>query len=260
MRVLQGDMFQRPSPTGRYRAVPPFVVVDVETTGFSYEDRVIEIAILTVDLDGNVLDQYCTLIDPGCRIPANVHKITAADVRDAPSFHHVADTILGHLRRGIVVAHNLGFEERMLLTEFRRLGVSLPTLLGLDSQVLSKHTFGVGRLDEAARCAGVSIGDHHMAQADVVAVAKMLPQLAPACGQLGWTSTPQPFRPVKTDVAVSRSAPVASPVLISRSGMARRSLTPVAASGRTRPTVDMRTRYRCGVCGELGHNARTCRI
>ena len=260
MKVSHGDMFERPSMAGHYRAAPPFVVVDVETTGFSYEDRVIEIAILTVDLDGHVLDQYCTLIDPGCQIPSNVHRISSADVRGAPNFQQVAGTILDHLRRGIVVAHNLGFEERMLLTEFRRLGVSPPPLLGLDSQVLSKNTFGVGRLDEAARCAGVSIGEHHMAQADVVAVAKMLPQLAPACNHLGWARTPQPFVPVKTGAVFSRSAPIASVVSIPSLGDSRRPLIPIATSVRTTATVESRAGYRCGVCGNSGHNVRTCRV
>ncbi len=70
----------------------PVVVVDRETTVLSKNDRILEVAAVTLDpFTGEVVDEYDTLInperDPG---PTFVHGISASMVEAAPTFHEVA--------------------------------------------------------------------------------------------------------------------------------------------------------------------------
>ena len=47
----------------RRRIEPRLAIVDVETTGFSRHDRIVEFACVTL-VDGTVVDEYETLIQP----------------------------------------------------------------------------------------------------------------------------------------------------------------------------------------------------
>ena len=98
------------------------VVLDVETTGFSRYDRILEFACITM-VDGVVVDEYETLIqpdrDPG---PVHVHGITAEMLQSAPRFETVTGDIANRLHGAILVAHNISFDMRMLNQEAERLG------------------------------------------------------------------------------------------------------------------------------------------
>ena len=68
-----------------------FVVVDTETTGVYPSDRIVEVAIVTLDLDGNVVEVWDTLVNPMRDVSAtHIHGITATMVRDAPTFEMIA--------------------------------------------------------------------------------------------------------------------------------------------------------------------------
>ena len=101
-----------------------FVVIDVETTGFSNQDRIIEIALITLDSDTlETAEEYDTLINPERDIAAtHVHGITATMVESAPTFADVAPVIAHRLDGAVPVAHNWSFDKRMLSNEFSRLG------------------------------------------------------------------------------------------------------------------------------------------
>ena len=101
-----------------------FVVIDVETTGFSNKDRVIEIAIITLDPSTfEIAEEYDTLINPERDIAAtHIHGITATMVESAPTFADVAPVIAHRLDGAVPVAHNWSFDKRMLSNEFSRLG------------------------------------------------------------------------------------------------------------------------------------------
>ena len=86
----------RSARTGRpiELGITPFAVLDVETTGFDPfgRDRVIEIAIARLSPDGEPIDRWTTLVDPGRPPgPTHVHGITADDLRGAPTFAEIAD-------------------------------------------------------------------------------------------------------------------------------------------------------------------------
>lgn len=101
---------------------PRLAVVDVETTGFSRYDRIVEFACVTV-VDGAVVEEYETLIqperDPG---PVHIHGITPEMLQAAPPFETVAGDISSRLDGAVLVAHNISFDVRMLRQEAARLG------------------------------------------------------------------------------------------------------------------------------------------
>ena len=99
---------------------PHPVVVDVETTGFSANDRIVEIAVVTLDSETwEIRDEYDTLINPQRDVgPTGVHGITASMVGPAPVFADVLAPVTRLLRGAVLVAHNLPFHTQMMGYEF----------------------------------------------------------------------------------------------------------------------------------------------
>jgi DNA polymerase III subunit epsilon len=99
--------------------------VDLETTGgHAARDRVIEAGIVLLE-DGEVVEEYATLVNPGVRIPYAIQAFTGiseAMVADAPPFAAVADAIAARTDGALFVAHNARFDYGFLRSEFRRLG------------------------------------------------------------------------------------------------------------------------------------------
>jgi DNA polymerase III subunit epsilon len=115
----------------------PFLSIDTETTGFSRNDRICEIAILVVRGE-HVLETFHSLVNPGCYISegaTNVHGITNEQVESAPPFSAIKDKVLDLLCRDIPwVAHQLSFDARMLSYDIPReeWPVGVPTLCTLE--------------------------------------------------------------------------------------------------------------------------------
>ena len=99
--------------------------VDLETTGgHAVRDRVIEAGIVLIR-DGEVIEEFSTLVNPGIRIPRAIQQFTGiseAMVADAPRFAEVADELMSRLEGRLFVAHNARFDYGFLRSEFRRLG------------------------------------------------------------------------------------------------------------------------------------------
>ena len=90
-----------------------FCVLDVETTGLDYShDRIVQIGIIKV-LDNQPVDSLNTYINPEMPIPArstDIHGITDADVKDAPTYKQIADRVLSLMNNSTVVGHNVTFD------------------------------------------------------------------------------------------------------------------------------------------------------
>ena len=97
-----------------------YVVIDTETTGTMKADRIIEIAL--VAFKGNeVIEEWSTLINPQRDVgKTNIHGITASMVSSAPIFADVVNDIFRIINHRVLVAHNFGFDARMLIQEFNR--------------------------------------------------------------------------------------------------------------------------------------------
>ena len=101
--------------------------VDLETTGTTaLRDRVTEVAIVRV-VDGEVVEEWSTLVDPECPIPEDIQALTGITndtVRGAPTFARISREVLERLEGHLFVAHNARFDYGFLKNEFARIGVA----------------------------------------------------------------------------------------------------------------------------------------
>lgn len=152
-----------------------FAVVDLETTGLSNQDRIVEIGVVLLRPDFTVERTWETLIQPERDIPNSyIHKITATDVVDAPLFCDVAPYLGSLLNGRTLVAHNASFEHRFLTNEFARAGAEDGLCEWLDTMRLTKQYMGVGKLSEALDIARIRNRFAHSALADAEATAELL--------------------------------------------------------------------------------------
>ncbi|MFD2231424.1 exonuclease domain-containing protein [Alkalimarinus sediminis] len=101
-----------------------FVFIDLETTGGSApSDRIIEIGLKKV-IDGEVVDEWQSLVNPEKTIPPFIENYTGISnemVQDAPLFSEVACTLKSKLEGAVFVAHNARFDYSFVKSEFRRI-------------------------------------------------------------------------------------------------------------------------------------------
>lgn len=157
-----------------------FAVFDFETTGFAARrwDRIVEIAVICIDADGNASRKYSTLVNPDRSVgPTRIHGIRAADVREAPRFRDILGDVVDHLSGSVVVGHNVGFDISFLQAEANRAGYQLPEFPTLCTRNLAKR-FCAGLPSRTLRCCcdffGIELSDAHSAECDALATAKLL--------------------------------------------------------------------------------------
>lgn len=149
-----------------------FVVIDVETTGVLNSDRIVEVGVVTLSPNGTVVDEWDTLVNPERDVgPTHIHRINASMVSAAPTFPEIASALAERLAGGVLVAHNLPFDARMLVSEFRRIDGTLEPGRGICTLQLYRM-----KLPEACRRHRVRLDHAHRALADARAVARLLRQ------------------------------------------------------------------------------------
>ncbi|WP_260508861.1 exonuclease domain-containing protein [Mycolicibacterium farcinogenes] len=150
-------------------------VIDVETTGLYTKDRVVEIAIVTLDRDGAVTDEFDTLVNPARDVgPTWLHRITPSMVTGAPLFSDIAGHVAARVHGAVCVAHNLRFDSRMVGAELQRVGIDIDWGSGLDTLSVTGC-----KLAQACTDHGVALDNAHRALADARATAQLL--VAVAC-------------------------------------------------------------------------------
>lgn len=174
--------------------LPRFAVVDVETSGLSFSrHRVLQLAVITVEADGTVVDEWSTLVALRHRWsrvgPTHVHGLTRRSLKDAPAIDDVLDELARRLDGSLFTAHNARFDGEFLLRAARRrsdaaLAASLERRLctlrmsrRLDPDRVLSH-----RLADVAERYGVELVNAHDAAADAAATAEVLPHLIAAHG------------------------------------------------------------------------------
>ncbi|WP_439184635.1 exonuclease domain-containing protein [Carboxylicivirga taeanensis] len=102
----------------------PIVFFDLETTGINIaNDRIVEIAILKINVDGTE-ESYCYKVNPEMPIPkvtSEIHGIYDEDVKDAPTFKELGKT-LAKIMEGCDIAgfNSNKFDVPLLAEEFIR--------------------------------------------------------------------------------------------------------------------------------------------
>lgn len=185
----KGKLFGFADINGNYELNGPFAIIDLETSGFNPpESKILEIAILKIDRDGNELDRFETLIDPedGNVGRTDIHGIEMRMLNGAPTFDEVSGRILELIQDSIVVAHNARFEENFLASEFNEAGHDLELIPALDTLWLARKTIELPnyKLNTVVTSFNERIIDSHTALGDVVAVSKILPEMLNRIGQL----------------------------------------------------------------------------
>jgi DNA polymerase-3 subunit epsilon len=155
----------------------PTVVLDVETTGLRAEagDRIVEIAIIEVDLALGQMGAWESLIFPERPMPAEtqaIHGISDEDVLHAPRFAELHAELCRRLDDVVVVGHNIRFDIGFLRMESERLGLRPPdpaaTVCTLE---LARDVFGLPRcsLPVLAQRCNVAMPFAHRARVDAAA-------------------------------------------------------------------------------------------
>lgn len=157
-----------------------YAVIDVETTGLApRQNKVVEVAIVLSDSDGEVERTWSTLLNPERDLgPQHIHGISASDVLFAPTFADVAGHVSAMMTSRVVVAHNIRFDLGFLAAEYARLGQA--ATFTVDHGVCTMEQAATylprsGRsLADCCEAAGVPAGSWHSARDDALATAQLL--------------------------------------------------------------------------------------
>jgi DNA polymerase-3 subunit epsilon len=107
----------------------PLVFLDLETTGINIaNDRIVEIALLKIGVDGNE-EEKLLRINPEIPIPAKasiIHGIYDKDVKDCPTFKEVAKSLALFIEGCDLAGFNSNrFDIPLLAEEFLRAGIDI---------------------------------------------------------------------------------------------------------------------------------------
>ncbi len=156
-----------------------FVVFDIETTGLSFKhDMITEIGAVKVK-NGEIIDSYNALINPGRPIPAKIVELTGITddmVSDEPPIDVILPKFLDFVGDSAVVAHNASFDVSFIKAQADILGyifdpvvVDTLTLSRLLMKDMKRH-----RLNQVAKKLKIKLENHHRAVDDAMATAKIL--------------------------------------------------------------------------------------
>jgi len=124
-----------------------FVAFDLETTGFSGEDRVVEIGAVRIR-NGQIVDRKAWLVDPGISIPyfaTQVHGIDDDTVKGKPAFSKAYASFKRFMGDAVLLAHNAPFDVRFIAMETHRSALTAPT-----NAVINTLNFARARYPDAA--------------------------------------------------------------------------------------------------------------
>ncbi len=155
-----------------------YAILDIETTGGKYnEEGITEIAIYKFD-GHQVVDTFVSLVNPEREIQPFVVKLTGINsnmLKNAPKFFEVAKRIIEITNNCVLVAHNANFDNRILTTEFRRLGFdfSRKTLCTVElskTLIPNQQAYKLGKL---CRSLGIPVSSRHRAEGDALATVQL---------------------------------------------------------------------------------------
>jgi len=129
----------------------PIALIDVETTGRDASvDRVVEIGIV-ISRGGEIVERKNWLVNPGRPIPQeaiDVHKITDADVKDAPPFAAIAGEVAAALAGCVPAAYNAAFDRAFLGNEIARASTANAAIAAIAGAAASDPNVGAGAIPE----------------------------------------------------------------------------------------------------------------
>ena len=164
-----------------------FIIVDVETTGWSPDEaRITEIGAVRVSA-GRQLGQFSSLVNPGSAIPERLVTLTGisdAMVAAAPPLDQVLPAFLAFAQGGVLTAHNAPFDVGFLRAACQACDLPWPGFPVVDTvelarRVLSEDEVPNCKLSTLAEFFGARTAPQHRALADALATADVLMGLLP---------------------------------------------------------------------------------
>jgi DNA polymerase-3 subunit epsilon len=159
-----------------------FVIVDLETTGWTPgEARITEIGAVRFS-GGLVTGEFCTLVNPGVAIPADIAALTGisdAMVAQAPAIQAVLPDFLAFIGSTVLAAHNAPFDLGFLVAACGACGLPWPDIPVLDTVTLARQVLGEAEVPDCKLSTLASYFDAptppcHRALADARATAAVL--------------------------------------------------------------------------------------
>lgn len=192
-----------------------FTIVDVETTGLTREDRVIELACIQIH-NFKEIKRFQSLVNPGMPInpiATEICGIRDEDVAQAPIFAEIADQFTAMLVDSVFVAHNAPFDLSFLSRERKRW--NLPSWQGpvLDTLRVARNAIALPRysLSSLTETLALDKKPDHRALADVEATIELLKKLIsiiePAPKTIGELLSKQELVPVAWAESVGGDRP-----------------------------------------------------
>ncbi len=150
-----------------------FVSFDLETTGLSEYDEIIEIGLVRIR-DGKITEKFSTLVKPAKKIPRDITELTGINQKmldEAPRITDVIDKTKEFIGEDIIVGHNVVFD-----IGFIKKFISLDNEF-VDTLKLAKifypfsQTHSLGHL---AKYLGIKIDVEHRALDDAITTAMII--------------------------------------------------------------------------------------
>ena len=162
-----------------------YVTLDLETTGLSADrDAIIEVGAIKYR-DGEAIEEFTSLVNPGRPIPYDITMLTGItdrDVASAPAFRQIETTLTRFVGQLPVVGHSVGFD-----LGFMRAQGLLNENVGLDTWELATILlpalpgYSLGAL---AQRFGLGLTNAHRALDDARASGRLFALLCDQAGQL----------------------------------------------------------------------------
>lgn len=159
-----------------------FIAVDFETANFKRQS-ICAVGLAVVE-DAKVIKTIHKLIKPSPdyyeSINSSIHRITAEDTKNAPTFKELWSDLRPYFEKQNIVAHNAAFDFSALRYALDAYQIDYPELDYYCTMLLSKKALpGLINYQLPTLCKHLEINDlnHHNAESDALACAKLMIEL-----------------------------------------------------------------------------------
>ena len=159
-----------------------FIVFDIETTGLSFKhDKITEIGAIKIN-NGEVVDQFSALVNPGVKIPQKIIELTGITdemVKNKATIDEVLPKFLEFIGQNPIVAHNANFDTSFIKENCSLLNLNFnnPILDTLSLSRLLVPKLKRYKLNNLAKHFKVNLENHHRAVDDAKATAEIFIKL-----------------------------------------------------------------------------------
>lgn len=178
--LSQTNIFERTEEPSISLIGKTYVAFDLETTGLSASDRIIEIGAVKM-VDGEFTEMFNAMVNPEIHIPekaSKVNNIYDKDVADAKTIEEIFPDFYKFIGEYPLIAHNIEFDIGFVNTVAKRMNYKIANEL-IDTYKLSRKLLKLSKYNLGTVCGyfDIDIGTAHRACYDAVACCKVFKKL-----------------------------------------------------------------------------------